>query len=64
MRAQIKCGMSADSKILIKGIEHVYWASPRYGLFDHNKSIAMPNTEHNRKIMNLVNNHLAKHGIK
>ena len=64
MRAQIKCGMSADSKILIKGIERIYWASPRYGLFDHNKSRAMPNTERNRKIMTLVNNHLAKHGIK
>ena len=64
MRAQIKLVMPADSKILIKGTEHIYWASPRYGLFDHNKSIAMPNTERNRKIMNLVNNHLAKNGIK
>ena len=64
MRAQIKCGMSAYSKTLIKGIEYIYWAYPRYGLFDHNKSIAMPNTERNRKIMNLVNTHLAKNGIK
>ena len=64
MRAQIKRGISADSKILIEGIEHIYWASPRYGLFDHNKSIAMPNTERNRKIMILVDTHLAKHGIK
>ena len=64
MRARIKLGMSADSKILIDGIEHIYWASPRYGLFDNNKSRAMPNTERNRKIMNLVNIYLAKHGIK
>ena len=64
MRAQIKLGMPADSRILIKGIEHIYWASPRYGLFDHNKSIAMPNTERNRKIMTLANIYLAKHGIK
>ena len=64
MRAQIKPGMFAYSKILIEGIEYIYWASPRYGLFDHNKSIAMPNTARNLKIMNLVNNHLAKNGIK
>ena len=64
MRAQIKAGMSTHSKILIDGIEHIYWTSPRYGLFDHNKSIAMPNTERNRKIMTLVNIYLAKHGIK
>lgn len=64
MKEQIKWGMSSYSKTLIKGIEHIYWASPRYGLFDNNKSIAMPNTERNRKIMNLVNTHLAKHGIK
>lgn len=64
MKEQIKWGMSPYSKTLIKGIEYIYWASPRYGLLDNNKSIAMPNTERNRKIMNLVDTHLAKHGIK
>ena len=64
MRAQIKWGMSAYSKILIDGYESIYWASPVHLHKDYNKSRAMPNTERNRKIMNLVNTHLAKHGIK
>ena len=64
MRAQIKSGMSADSKILIDGYENIFWASPVHLHKDYNKSIAMSNTERNRKIMNLVNSHLAKHGIK
>lgn len=64
MRAQIKWGISAASKILIEGYENIYWASPVHLHKDYNKSRAMPNTERNRKIMTLVNNHLAKHGIK
>ena len=64
MRAQIKWGMSAYSKTLIKGNTNIYWASPIHLHQDYNKIIAMPNTERNRKIMSLVNTHLAKHGIK
>ena len=64
MRAQIKSGMSAYSKILIDGYESIYWASPVHLHKDYNKSRAMANTERNRKIMILVNTHLAKHGIK
>lgn len=64
MKEQIKCGYSSYSKILIEGSESIFWASPVHLHSDYNKSGAMTNTERNRKIMTLVNNHLAKHGIK
>lgn len=64
MREQIKWGYSTYSKILIEGNESIYWASPIHLHKDYNKSRAMPNNERNRKIMNLVNTHLSKHGIK
>jgi hypothetical protein len=42
-------------KILIEGNTNIYWAHSGYGHSDYNKHIAFPNTERNRKAMDLIN---------
>lgn len=46
-------------KILIEGANNIYWASPIYGHSDYNKSVAFNNTEHNRRVADLVNSFLS-----
>jgi len=48
------------SKILIFGDNNIYWASPIYQHADYNKSIAMPRTQKNEKLANLINGILIK----
>jgi hypothetical protein len=48
------------SKILIFGNNNIYWASPIYQHADYNKSIAMPRTQKNEKLANLINGILIK----
>ena len=48
------------SKILIFGDNNIYWASPIYQHDDYNKSIAMPRTQKNEKLANLINGILIK----
>jgi len=57
-KQQKKQGESNYSKKLIEGNNNIYWASPRYGHLDYNKSIAMKNDKKGRKIMNLINDFL------
>lgn len=58
-RQQKTEGKSNYSKILIEGFKNIYWAHPIYQHTDYNKSIALSNTEENRKIMKLINKYLA-----
>ena len=51
-------GYSPYSKMLIIGNKNIYWASPSYGHADYNKSIALPNTERNRRAAVLINHYL------
>ena len=51
-------GRSPYSKMLIIGNKNIYWASPSYGHADYNKSIALPNTERNRRAAVLINHYL------
>ena len=51
-------GRSPYSKMLIIGNKNIYWASPTYGHYDYNKSIALPNTERNRRAAQLINHYL------
>lgn len=51
-------GHSPYSKMLIVGNKNIYWASPEYGHADYNKSIALPNTERNRRAATIINHYL------
>lgn len=51
-------GYSPYSKMLIVGHNNIYWASPSYGHADYNKSIALPNTERNRRAATIINHYL------
>lgn len=51
-------GQSNYSKIMVLGHRNIYWASPVFLHDDYNKSIAMPNTEKNRKLATLINKFL------
>ena len=57
-KLQKKAGHSSYSKMLIIGNKNIYWASPSYGHADYNKSIALPNTERNRRAAALINHYL------
>ena len=60
-KQQVKEGYSSYTKILIEGNNNIYWTSPIYGHSDYNKSIAMPNTEKNRQLMEVVNKFMKNH---
>lgn len=60
-KQQVKEGYTNYTKILIEGNNNIYWTSPTHGHSDYNKSIAMPNNEKNRKVMEVVNKYLGKH---
>jgi hypothetical protein len=47
-------------KVLVEGNKNIYWASQKCGHSDYNKSIAMPNTPHNREVMRVINAYLTK----
>jgi hypothetical protein len=57
MRIQINNGTIHTNyrKVLIEGNRNIYWAHPGYRHSDYNKHIAFPNTERNRRVMNLIN---------
>ena len=57
-KLQKAAGRSPYSKMLIIGHNNIYWASPEYGHADYNKSIALPNTERNRRAAALINHYL------
>ena len=57
-KLQKKAGHSSYSKMLIEGNKNIYWVSPAYGHADYNKSIALPNTERNRRAAVLINHYL------
>ncbi|MDR0913093.1 MAG: hypothetical protein LBM96_10900 [Methanobrevibacter sp.] len=47
-------------KILVLGDKNIYWASPIFKHRDYNKSIAMPNSDRNKKVIDIINNYLLK----
>lgn len=51
-------------KILIPGINGIYYASPIYGHKDYNKTRVLPNTPKNERIMYLFNSILNKYDFK
>ena len=57
-KLQKKAGHSSYSKMLIEGNKNIYWVSPAYGHADYNKSIALPNTERNRRAATIINHYL------
>ena len=57
-KLQKAAGRSPYSKMLIVGNKNIYWASPVYGHADYNKSIALPNTERNRRAATIINHYL------
>ena len=63
-KLQKKAGRSSYSKMLIIGNKNIYWASPEYGHADYNKSIALPNTERNRRAATIINHYLGYNGLQ
>lgn len=59
-KAEKKIKNTSYFKVLMEGFNNIYWCSPAYGHRDYNKSIAFPNTEKNRAIMNVINRYLLK----
>lgn len=47
-------------KVLIRGNNNFYWASPVYGHSDYNKSVAFPINEKNERLAYLINSMIYK----
>lgn len=55
---------TAYFKILIPGVNGIYYAPPIYGHKDYNKTRVLPNTPQNERIMYLFNSIINKYDFK